>query len=69
MAEHVHKTYSCDRCKADLGAERPSHSQEADIVASFNWQDGPGAVFKWKDLCTACRDDVFAFFKPNGRSL
>lgn len=67
MAEHVHRTYSCDRCKADLGTERPKHAQESEVTASFNWSEGPGPIFRWKDLCTDCRKAVFDFFMPNGR--
>lgn len=65
MAEHVHKTYSCDRCKADMGSVRPKHSQSTDIVANFNWAEGPGPMFIWKDLCDDCRREVFAFFGVN----
>lgn len=65
MAEHIHKTYTCDRCAVDLGATRPQHAQWAEVDASFNWRDGPGPRFKWRDLCDRCRADVFAFFLPN----
>lgn len=65
MAEHIHKSYTCDRCKADLGSELPRHSQRADVSASFNWSTGPGPTFKWTDMCDECRAEVFAFFQPN----
>lgn len=64
MAEHVHKSYSCDRCKADLGPDRPNHGQGAVISAAFNWREGPGPTFKWDDLCDGCRSAVMAFFLP-----
>lgn len=67
MAEHVHKTYTCDRCKASLGSERPKPSQGANVRASFNWSEGPGPSFQWDDLCSDCRKAVFAFFLPGER--
>lgn len=62
MAKHTHTTYSCDRCKADLGSELPDHNQATVINASFNWREGPGPAFKWQDLCDPCRSAVRAFF-------
>lgn len=62
MAEHVHKTYSCDRCKADLGDKRPQRIQTTEVVAAFHWRDGPGPQFKWADLCDRCDSEVKAFF-------
>jgi hypothetical protein len=66
MAEHVHKSYSCDRCKADLGAERPKRDQPPLIRASFNYDSGPGPTYDWSDLCDSCNDAVRAFFLPIG---
>ncbi|MCW1985550.1 UNVERIFIED_ORG: hypothetical protein M2348_001282 [Sphingomonas sp. R1F5B] len=62
MAKHTHTTYSCDRCKTDLGTTLPDHKQETVITASFNWREGPGPTFHWKDLCDPCRSAVRAFF-------
>lgn len=63
MATHTHTTYSCDRCKTDMGSVKRKHPQEATVTASFNWSEGPGPTFKWVDLCEPCRDDVFKFFE------
>lgn len=62
MAEHQHTTYSCDRCKADLGASRPKRQQSSVVVASFHWDEGPGPNFNWKDLCDPCNFAVRSFF-------
>ncbi len=62
MAEHTHTTYSCDRCKADLGEKRPKRNQSSTVDASFNWTEGPGPNFKWRDLCDPCDIAVRAFF-------
>jgi len=62
MAEHTHKTYTCDRCKVDLGRERPKRNQQSRVVASFNWNEGPGPNFDWTDLCDSCNAAVRAFF-------
>lgn len=60
--EHVHKTYSCDRCQKEIGSERPKRSQGAIVTATFNWADGPGPSYDWKDLCDPCYGFVKAFF-------
>lgn len=62
MAEHNHTTYSCDRCKAELGSERPRRAQRSVVRASFNYQDGPGPDFTWADLCDGCDTAAKAFF-------
>jgi hypothetical protein len=62
VAKHTHTTFSCDRCKCDLGAELPNHPQENVVKAYFNWKEGPGPVFEWTDLCEPCRGAVRAFF-------
>lgn len=62
MAEHTHTTYSCDRCKADLGIERPKRAQTSIVNAEFGWTEGPGPSFKWRDLCDPCDVAVKAFF-------
>ncbi len=62
MSEHIHKTNSCDRCKADLGDKRPSRLQTSKVTASFNWLEGPGPSFWWEDLCDTCDAEVKAFF-------
>lgn len=62
MAEHIHLTYTCDRCKADLGEKRPYRDQQAEVRAAFNYTEGPGPSFRWDDLCDACVSEVRAFF-------
>lgn len=62
MAEHVHKTYTCDRCKADLGDVRPKRSQQTKVVATFDSMEGPGPGFHWLDLCDGCDRAVKVFF-------
>lgn len=62
MAERIHRTYECDRCKADLGSTRPQHDQKTEVAATFNWTSGPGPHYVWRDLCTTCRTDVIGFF-------
>lgn len=64
MAEHTHTTYSCDRCKADLGSERPNRSMRTNVVARFDYTEGPGPAFQWVDLCDSCDEAVKAFFIP-----
>ena len=62
MAEHIHKTYSCDRCKADLGDKRPNRAQGCEVSAAFHWLAGPGPTFKWVDVCDECRAEIRSFF-------
>lgn len=65
MAEHVYKSYTCDKCKCNLGNERPKRSQDTRVAATFNWSDGSGPAFLWKDLCDPCNDAIRAFFLPS----
>lgn len=62
MAEHTHTTYSCDRCKKEIGSERPYRPQNTSIDASFHYVEGPGPSFKWRDLCDGCNSAARAFF-------
>lgn len=62
MAEHIHKTYSCDRCKTDLGTTRPRHGQSTRVTARFDYSEGPGPNYDWTDLCVSCRKIVMEFF-------
>ncbi|GEM_PF-5780199 len=64
MAEHTHTTYSCDRCKEEIGSERPKRSIQAEVSAHFPYLEGPGPNFKWRDLCDECDLQVKAFFLP-----
>jgi hypothetical protein len=64
MAEHTHTTYSCDRCKADLGSKRPMRTMRTNVAARFDYSEGPGPNFNWTDLCDACDTAVKAFFVP-----
>lgn len=64
MAEHTHTTYSCDRCKADLGIKRPNRTLRTAVTARFDYVEGPGPNFAWNDLCDACDTAVKAFFVP-----
>lgn len=63
MAAHTHTTYSCDRCKCDLGSELPNHSQRTNVQARFDYAEGPGPVYGWTDLCDSCRAFVLQVFK------
>lgn len=65
MAKHMHTTFSCDRCKCDLGEKLPSRAQQALVQASFNYSEGPGPSFNWDDLCDPCEQAVKAFFLAN----
>lgn len=64
MAEHVHKTYTCDRCKASMTERKPPHPWgTVQIRGYFEYREGPGPKFTWNDLCQPCGDVVTAFFK------
>lgn len=67
MAEHIHKTYSCDRCKEALGSERPQRLRTIDVRAQLDWRDARGQHFEWKDVCDACYRDIMNFFEPGER--
>ena len=62
MAEHITKSYTCDRCRKELGCERPRRTQKATVRASFHYQEGPGPAFDWQDLCDECDQKVKLFF-------
>lgn len=62
MAKHTHTTFSCDRCKCDLGSTLPNRQQNSYVKASFHWNSGPGPEFDWADLCDPCLSAVRAFF-------
>ena len=62
MAEHIHTTYSCDRCAADLGAAKPYREPVAIIKASFASLQKPAQHFEWNHLCDRCDTAVRAFF-------
>lgn len=64
VAKKTHITYSCDRCKADLGSELKRRSMGAVVTARFDYTEGPGPNFAWNDLCDACDTAVKAFFVP-----
>ncbi|CDO37635.1 hypothetical protein [Novosphingobium sp. KN65.2] len=69
MAKHTHTTFSCDRCKADLGDEQPRRNQQSLVNACFNWREGPGPNFNWIDLCDSCDAAVKAFFLTSATDL
>jgi hypothetical protein len=61
MAEHIAKSYSCDRCKSDLGSERPN--SKAVVTAYFEGEWAPECRAEWKDLCPSCRSSALEFFQ------
>lgn len=62
MAQHTHTTYSCDRCKADLGCVPPTRFQASTVDATFHSLEGPGPSFRWRDLCDPCHLAAKVFF-------
>lgn len=69
MAKHIHVSFTCDRCKADLGDKPPVRSQKSQVAANFNWTEGHGPSFSWVDLCDPCDAAVRAFFLPEPLDL
>ncbi len=60
MVEHVHKTYSCDRCGSDLGKAPPRSKLTAQAHKEGEW--AMEFSFTWKDFCPRCEKDVSTFF-------
>ncbi len=60
MAEHILKSYSCDRCNADLGNEKPKEDIVVNAQKNGEWALDFDA--KWKHLCPGCRQVVVEFF-------
>lgn len=65
MAEHVVRSFSCDRCGADLGAARGR--QPTQVTAQEEGEWAMDWAVKWRDLCEPCRADVRAFFTTGVR--
>lgn len=61
MAEHIRKTFSCDRCGTDLGSERGRQPITVTAVEDGEWAKEWSV--NWRDLCEPCRDAVRKMFK------
>lgn len=63
MAEHVHKTYTCDHCRTELESV-PKHYPAITGRIEFigEWAS---VGFKFEHLCKPCHDKIWQFFgKP-----
>lgn len=60
MAEHIAKSYSCDRCGIDIGAQKPSKNMS--VRANRNGEWAPEFDIKWDDFCADCDAEVSQFF-------
>lgn len=69
MAQHVHTTYTCDRCKCDLGTTRPKRDVDCIVEAHFPSIQKSSHHFKWNDLCDSCDVAVKAFFLTSPVSM
>lgn len=64
MAEHLHKSYSCDRCMRDLGEAVPEHYPKTKVSAVFEGEWAMVTV-AFAQLCDPCHEAVWQFFgKP-----
>lgn len=67
MAEHIAKTYSCDRCKRTI--PEPSTPRHVVMTAAVAMSDTYSTdKYNWQDLCAPCSKAIILFLseRPNG---
>lgn len=62
MAEHIHKSYACDRCKKPIDAPGSPKSKYPRLQLSGSVHgEWAGYDFKWIDLCDDCWTAIHEF--------
>ena len=51
--EHLVKTYTCDRCDADMGDTLPNRKTDICISYTLQWTQAARNVI-WRHLCDKC---------------
>lgn len=65
MAEHISRTYTCDRCGFLIGPNPNQGSRVVKLHASVSYPSEPGTQFEWGHLCTPCGADILSFLKAS----
>jgi hypothetical protein len=64
--EHIAKTYSCDRCGADMGERLTVGYRKTDIAVSYTlkWTQAAKTV-RWEHICDSCFELLESVFPIN----